>query len=203
MTGAEPPSAPLVGGIAVLERGIAYLLGSLALVTPETLARPTPCEHWDLYDLLDHLDDSLSALHEAIEVGRVGDHGPAASIAEAARHRAGEKIIGLVRDRATRLLGVWANTRGSPSIRVDNEPITAALVAGTGAIEATVHGWDVSRACGASRPIPPHLADELLDLSVLLVRGPDRPARFGPPVVVAVSAPPGDRLVAFLGRQPS
>ena len=202
MTGPDHPSAALIGAVAVLERAIAYLLGNLALVTPEALARPTPCDHWDLYDLLDHLDDSLSALHEAIDVGCVGCAPPASSI-EAIRSRAGETIIGLVRGRATHLLGAWANTRGAPPVRVNDEPTTAALVAGAGAIEVTVHGWDVSRACGATRPIPASLADELLDLSVLLIRGQDRPARFGRPVVVPSSAVPGDRLVAFLGRQPS
>jgi uncharacterized protein (TIGR03086 family) len=193
----ERASAALSGGVAVLERAIAYLLGSLAMVTPEALTRPTPCEHWDLYDLLDHLEDSLSALHEAVDVGRVsGDP-------SAARRGAGETIILLVRDRAVRLLGVWANAGGAPPVRIEDEPLTAALVAGAGAIEVTVHGWDVARACGRPRPIPPELADELLDLSVLLVRGPDRPGRFGRPVAVPANAPPGDRLVAFLGRRPS
>ena len=193
----ERSSAALAGGVAVLERAIAYLLGSLALVTPEVLTRPTPCEHWDLYDLLDHLDDSLSALHEAVDVGCVAG-GPAVP------HRpAGETIILLVRDQAIRLLGAWANTGGTPSVRIEGEPMTAALVAGAGAIEITVHGWDVALACGRPRPIPPELADELLDLSVLLVRGPDRPGRFGRPLAVPANAPAGDRLVAFLGRRPS
>jgi uncharacterized protein (TIGR03086 family) len=192
----EPASAALLGGVAVLERAIAYLLGSLALVTPEALDRPTPCEHWDLYDLLDHLDDSLAALHEAVDIGCVAC-GPSIP-----RSVAGAPIILRVRDRAIRLLGAWANTGGAPSVRIEDEPMTAALVAGAGAIEVAVHGWDVAQACGRPRPIPPELADELLDLSVLLVRGPDRPGRFGRPVAVPANGPPGDRLVAFLGRRP-
>ena len=197
----EPASAALVGGVAVLERAIAYLLGGLALVTPEALARPTPCAHWDLYDLLDHLDDSLAALHEAVDTGRVACD--LTTGVEAARRRAGETIIRLVRDRATRLLGGWANAGGAPSVRIDDEPLTAPLVAGAGAIEVAVHGWDVSQALGRPRPIPPELADELLGLAVLLVRAPDRPGRFARPVAVPASAPPGDRLVAFLGRRPA
>src|SRR2546423_11208778 len=57
------------GGIALLERAINYLLGSLRPVTPEALARPTPCAGWDLRALLAHLDDSLGALTEAVEAG--------------------------------------------------------------------------------------------------------------------------------------
>ena len=192
--GVDGRSAALVGGIAVLERAIAYLLGSLAVVTPQALARPTPCEHWDLYDLLDHLDDSLSALHEAVDVGTVA--------LAATRPISGEAVILRVRERATRLLGGWANTSGEPSVGVDDEPLSAAVVAGAGAIEVAVHGWDVARSCGPARPIPADLAGELLDLSVLLVRGADRPGRFGRPVAVPLDASPGDRLVAFLGRPP-
>jgi uncharacterized protein (TIGR03086 family) len=184
----------LLGGVAVLERAIAYALGSLALVTPEAWNRPTPCRHWDLYDLLEHLHDSMGALGEAIEVGRVdplpGAFGP------------DDRVIAVVRDRAVHLLGAWASLDQLVSVRVQDEPLTAPLLAGTGAIEVTVHGWDVARACGQRRPIPDELADELLDLAVLLVQGRDRPGRFGPPVRVPPDATPGDRLLAFLGRRP-
>jgi uncharacterized protein (TIGR03086 family) len=191
----EGRSAALVGGVAVLERAIAYLLGSLASVTPEALDRPTPCEHWDLYDLLDHLDDSLTALHEAVDAGAI-------SAAPAPAAGPGRAVIARVRDRATRLLGGWANTGGAPWVRVDGQPMTAAVVAGAGAIEVAVHGWDVARACGPARPLPPDLADELLDLAVLLVRRADRPGRFRRPVPVPADAPPSDHLLAYLGRQP-
>jgi uncharacterized protein (TIGR03086 family) len=76
-------------------------------------------------------------------------------------------------------------------------------MATAGAIEVTIHGWDVAVACGLHRPIPDDLADELLDLSAVLIRDSDRPGRFGPPVPVPADAAPGDRLLAFLGRSPS
>jgi uncharacterized protein (TIGR03086 family) len=182
----------LVGGVAVLERAVAYTLGSLAMVTPEALGRPTPCHHWDLHDLLEHLHDSMVALEEAIDVGRV-DCSPAPAV---------DDVVAVVRAQATRLLGSWANAGGPIAVCVGDSPVTAPLVAGAGAIEVTVHGWDVAWACGEHRPIPDELADELLDLAVLLVRGRDRQGRFGPPVGVPVEASAGDRLLAFLGRRP-
>ena len=87
-------------------------------------------------------------------------------------------------------------------VTIGGHTLTSALVAGTGAIEITVHGWDVARACGRTDPVPPALADELLDLAPLLVACTDRPGRFDRPVPVPPGAAPGDRLVAFLGRQP-
>jgi uncharacterized protein (TIGR03086 family) len=182
----------LLGGIAVLERAVAYTLGSLALVTPEALTHPTPCRNWDLYDLLEHLHDSMAALQEAIDVGRVDRH-PTAAVGD---------VVGVVRARATVLLGAWANAEDGTAVCVEDSPLTAPLVAGAGAIEVTVHGWDVARACGQNRPIPDDLADELLDLAVLFIRARDRPGRFGPPIGVPLEATAGDRLLAFLGRQP-
>jgi uncharacterized protein (TIGR03086 family) len=187
----------LLGGVAVLERAIAYALGNVALVTPDALGAPTPCRYWDLHDLLEHLHDSMTALHEAVAVGRVACSPPAVGAAP------GAAIIGQVRDEATRLLGTWANAGGTATVQIDDQPLTAPLIAGLGALEVTVHGWDIGQACGRPRPIPAELADELLDLSVLLVRDRDRPGRFAPPVAVPADAPPSDRLLAFLGRRPS
>lgn len=184
----------LLGGVTVLERSVAYTLGSLALVTPAALDRPTPCRHWALYDLLDHLGDSMAAVAEAGERGRI-DPPPG-------RARSEVPVVTVVRQRAIRLLSAWSRLDDPIAVRVDDEPITAPLVAGAGALELTVHGWDVARACGHRRPIPDSLADELLDLAVLFVRSADRPGRFAPPRSVPSDAPPGERLLAFLGRTP-
>ena len=248
--------ASLVGGVAVLERAIAYALGNLAYVTPESLGRPTPCDQWNLYDLLEHFHDSLAALHEAAEDGRVGgipyylsDSAPGSSQSgspprgsmppgsspagpcpdgrswrpgppPAGRSRrpgdpmltgfhparsgraSAADVVPRVRDRAVRLLGSWASADGSAAVCVGEMLVTAPLIAGAGAIEVTVHGWDVGQATGHPRPIPPELAEELLDLAVLFVRSTDRPGRFARPIPVPATAPAGDRLLGFLGREP-
>jgi uncharacterized protein (TIGR03086 family) len=71
-----------------------------------------------------------------------------------------------------------------------------------GAIEIAVHGWDISQACGTRRPIPDPLAATLLRIAPLLIPDTGRDPLFGPPVPVPPRAGPGDRLVAFLGRDP-
>jgi uncharacterized protein (TIGR03086 family) len=179
-------------GVAVLERAVAYALGSLAEVTPAQLARPTPCRSWNLEVLLEHFGDSLAALQEAADERRV-TLTPAPACAA---------VLPRVRDRAVRLLGAWTNAGADGEVRIDDVPASAPLVAGAGAIEVTVHGWDVAQACGRPRPIPPELADELFDLSLLMVRPADRPERFALPIPVPGDAPPAERLLAFLGRTP-
>lgn len=185
----------LIGGIGLLERAINYTLGSLHMVTPQCLPYATPCADWDLRALLVHLDDSFLVLHEAADSGGVvptaPDHGRA-------------DPVGAVRDRACQLLGAWANAgQAQHVVSVAGAPLTGGLVTGTGAIEAAVHGWDIARACGRNHPIPASLAEEMLALARLLVSAEDRPGQFAPAIQVGPAAAPGDRLVAFLGRQPA
>jgi uncharacterized protein (TIGR03086 family) len=188
--------AALIGGIALLERAINYTLGSLHAVTPEALSYPTPCRDWDLRALLEHLDDSLLALHEAIDIGRVGLDLPAGGGDPAV------DLVATVRDHACQLLGAWTNAESHHLVSIDGWSLTAGIVTGTGAIEVAVHGWDIAQACQWHRSIPPALAEEMLDLSPLFVTDADRPARFAAPTDVPPLATPGDRLIALLGRHP-
>lgn len=183
-------------GLTLLERATSYCLGSLSLVTPAVLGDPTPCTAWDMRALLRHMNDSLVALCEAVAVGTVDtdvppEHGDAP-----------DGVIGPLRDNACRLLGAWTNAAGPESISIAGQRLPAVIVAGTGALEIAVHGWDVARACRYDRPIPVSLAEELLDLAPLIVSDADRPARFARPVPVPPGAAAGARLVAFLGREP-
>ncbi|TCO53522.1 uncharacterized protein (TIGR03086 family) [Actinocrispum wychmicini] len=173
----------------MLERAIGYTLGSLRLVTPAAMARPTPCREWDLSALLRHMDDSLAALHEAVEGGFVS--------LEAAQP-VDDPVLSL-RNRACRLLGAWTN--GSRRVVSVADRMLASVVVGqAGALEIAVHGWDVASACGADRPIPAALAEELLRLALAIVTEDDRPGRFGPPVAVRAPGGPAELLLAFLGR---
>jgi uncharacterized protein (TIGR03086 family) len=187
--------ATLLRAVGLLERAISYTMGNLHNVTSAALSHRTPCRDWDLGDLLAHMNDSLAALHEAIDLGHV-DLSPAADGADPAAD-----LVAALRDRAGRLLGACARTDGD-LVTVGGCPVSTSIVTIAGAVEVAVHGWDVAQACGHPRPIPPRLADELLQLSPLLVIPTDRPGRFAAPVSVPPRAGPSDRLIAFLGRDP-
>lgn len=189
----------LAGGVALLERAMAYTLGGLLLVSPEAMSNPTPCRDWDLRALLLHMNDSLLTMHEAVAVGHV-DLDPAGDPVGFADPTVDP--VASLRDRACRMIGAWAGARELGEISIAGQGVTSDIVAATGAAEVAVHGWDVSRSCGQDRPVPPALAAELLELCRLLVSDADRPTRFDRPVDVAATAAPGDRLVAFLGRRP-
>jgi hypothetical protein len=109
----------------------------------------------------------------------------------------------VLRDSATEVLGRWIAATTADLVTIHDRHLTSPMVAAAGAIEVTAHAWDVARACGEHHPIPPLLAEELLDLAHLFVTRADRPARFARPVILPMSAPAQDHLLAHLGRHPA
>jgi uncharacterized protein (TIGR03086 family) len=192
-----PPGAVLEAALleapALLERAVAYTRSSLALLPGVAPDAPTPCAQWDLTRLLRHMDDGLAAFTEAAETGFVAPEGPA-------REDPG-LLAASLRDRACRLLGAWAHESGRPAVSVAGCDVSTNLLAATGALEITVHGWDVARACAAHRPIPESLAATLLAVAPLVVRAGDRPGRFAAPYDVPPAADASTRLLAYLGRR--
>ncbi|MFC4114935.1 TIGR03086 family metal-binding protein [Nonomuraea zeae] len=184
----------LVAGVALLERAIDYARGAFRVVSPAALCRTTPCAGWNLQTLLAHMNDSLQALNEAA-TGHIGwqQRQPVSRTPSAL----------LLRDRATETLGLWAGTLSDHLVSIDDRHLTSPMVAAVGAIEISVHGWDVARTCGEHHPIPPLMAEELLDLAHLFVTPADRPDRFALPLSVPAYAPAQDRLLAYLGRDPA
>jgi uncharacterized protein (TIGR03086 family) len=185
------------GATTLLEQAISYAGRSVLDVTPALLPRPTPCRGWNLDMLLRHSSESLAALHDATVTGHVAlipatpDRDPAADPARA------------FRDRAGRLLAARATAdRRHQVLNIGDLPLPAIAIECAGAIEIAVHGWDISQACGQCRPIPDALAASLLAIAPLLIPETGRHPLFSPPVTAAAQAGPGDRLVAYLGRNP-
>ena len=184
-------------GARVLEPSISYALGAVVAITPEQLSRRTPCRDWDLRMLLRHASESLAAIAEGIETGRVGLD-PAAEDGDLAADPAQA-----FRDRAGQLLDAWTSPGHQRRVvDIAGCPLAASVMAAAAALEVAVHGWDISRACGQRQPIPRALATSLLTIAPVLVPRTGRHPLFAAPVAVAATAGPSDRLTAFLGRSP-
>ena len=217
---------------ALLDRAIGFTLGAAHAVTPDRLSGPTPCANWDLRELLGHVTDSLEALCEGLGTGRVGLSAPtggefaapasgahgAAALDDAAFSVAALDAVALnaaavaplddpvasLRGQAARLRGVWAAAAGPRQpVLIADCPLDQRIVLGVGAVEIAVHGWDICRASGLRRPIPPALAVELAGVCALAVTAETRYPAFAAPVAVPSRACPSDHLVAFLGRDPA
>jgi uncharacterized protein (TIGR03086 family) len=188
---------PPGSGRELLDAAVSYTLAGAAMAAPAQLSRPTPCTSWDLRTLLDHLSDSIGELTDLI-----GNAGTGAPAAPPGPWPEGDPAARL-RGQAAQLRAACATPRAATRlVAIGDREITASMVAVTGAIEITVHGWDIFSACGTYRPVPPGLASALLPAAAMLITPRTRPGLFADPVRLPGPARPGDQLVAFLGRQP-
>jgi uncharacterized protein (TIGR03086 family) len=196
----------------LLDRAVRYALSAAGHVSPQLLPAATPCAEWDLGRLLAHLGDSLDALAEGLSARSVGpghlccgaEGSAGAPSAPAASDADADGLIAGLAVRATVLLTACAEVPGGQEpVAVGDRLLTTSVVAITGAIEVAVHGWDIAVTCGDHEPVPSRLATELLPYAALLVPRRGRPGLFADPVLVPRRTSAGDRLVAFLGRQPS
>ena len=185
-------------GVTLLERSLTYALGAVGGVAPGVLTHPTPCADWDLGMLLEHLVESMDALLEGLDAACVG---PVPAVAAGT----GDPVAAF-RRRATALLGSCAAAAGGAdgidrAVLVGDRVLATRVLTWVGAVELAVHGWDVAQACRSDRPIPPGLARHLLAIVPLVVTDATREGQFALPRATPSGAAPGDRLVAFLGRE--
>jgi uncharacterized protein (TIGR03086 family) len=182
----------------LLEIAIGYAVGSLSCVTPGSLSYPTPCAAWDLGALLEHVSDSLAALHEAIATGWVS-----LDVLARAPVSSADDLVTSLRTRAGRLLAASAAGGEDRTVAIAGRRLTGRQVRAVGALEITVHGWDIAEACRRPRPIPPALATSILGIIPLVVTHVTRNVQFAGAIPAAPQACPSDRLVALLGRNPA
>lgn len=202
MRPASPAGRPVsADGIELLDRATGFLLGVLPSVRSDMLTWPTPCERWDMNALLCHVAESLDVLVETGDAARpewtstqgtVPVTGPATESCPVAR----------VRGRVHAVRGAWCAAGDPQPVEIGQYSLSPRVVALTGAVEIAVHGWDLGRACGTRVRLPPDLATWLHQGAIGLISDAERRRQFGTAIPLAATAGPGERLVAFLGRQP-
>jgi uncharacterized protein (TIGR03086 family) len=178
---------------ALLCAAVEYARPTVAGIDSAALTASTPCAGWDLRMLLTHVNDSLAALYEGIDRGRIGLFPPDSRPDEV-------DVVDTFGRRSWRL--ALACRLGPADATIGGCPISGDVLTGIGAIEIAVHGWDIARARRRPRPIPANLAEQLLGYAPVLGSAASRHRLFAPPRAVPAQAGPGDQLVAFLGRDP-
>jgi uncharacterized protein (TIGR03086 family) len=180
--------APLDHAVELLDRALSYTRVTLHEVIDADLPRRTPCERWDLGQLLAHMDDALDAFSEGAR-GAVDRH---------ARMPVRVRVASL-QQKACALLAAWS--RATPDhVTIGDQRLETPVVVHAAALEIMVHGWDVGWAIGADRPIPLELARRLLPVAESLLAESDRGSQFAAPLPVRADEPDDVRLLGFLGR---
>jgi uncharacterized protein (TIGR03086 family) len=177
----------------LLARATSYARRIVGQVGRADLTRPSPCDGWDLRELMRHLNESVAALREAVDHGCVFPEPAPAGRSDADVLHTFDVQTGL-------LLAAWNEGHGDRPVAVGVDPVCGTVLANIGAVEIAVHGWDVAQACDLDADFPAGLADDLLAVARWAVPRPRFP-QFAPEIP-AGGPDAGDRLVAFLGRRP-
>ncbi|HEY7045879.1 MAG TPA: TIGR03086 family metal-binding protein [Jatrophihabitantaceae bacterium] len=174
------------------------LAGLLANISDEQLSAPTPCEHYTLGDLLDHVNGlsvafTWAATKAPESRGNAGPTGDASRLPDDWRTRIPEQLAELAR--------AWTEPSAWEGMtRVGGVDLPAPAAAGFGLNEVVVHGWDISRATGQPYDANPGAVAACL---ALVSQDGVREGIFGPIVPVEDEASALDRLVALTGRDPA
>ena len=192
-----PP--PLVDSVALFDRSAAAMIATLTSVTVADLDRPTPCAGWDLRTLVQHIADVADAFAAMTATGRF-------ELKPTAHHD--DDLVAAADHRLRVLSDLLAAAAGRNADSTDaNAILNATNTAQAGAIEYATHAWDVARTCAAENAattggLPSDVAADVLALATSLIHDDSRPPVFAARIDVEASSPAGDRLAAFLGRNP-
>ena len=172
-------------------------------VRPADLARPTPCGHWNLAELLAH----MTAQHRgfaAASAGRGADGEvwrPVRSPSDPVReHRAAaDEVLA-----AFAAEGVLEQPFALPELSPAEFPAIQAI--GFHFIDYVVHGWDVARALGENYVLDGDLAPLALRIAEQVPNGAERSrpsAAFAPALPLESGSSALERILLLLGRTPS
>lgn len=182
-----------------LEKAVDITKGVLASLSDDQLAAPTPCDSWNVAEVVNHLINGQHFFTAAVtgnppftpDAGRTAD----------------ELRTNFEASSAALVAAFSADGALAKTVTLPFGELPGAAVMGIAMRDAFVHGWDVARATGQSSDLAPELATAILANSRQTVpdsmRGADTEALWGAEVVAPDGASPADQLAAFLGRDPS
>jgi len=168
-------------------------------VTPEQLDAPTPCPTWDVRALVNHL-----VLWSAFRSETAARKQPADEThTEDTDFTTGAwaDIFAAQLDRAT---AAWAEpgaTDGETGLAGGSMP--APVIAAMMLAELVVHGWDLATATGQELAVDPEVLGAVREFGNTMGPMARKMGAFGDEVPVPDTAPPLDRVLGLVGRDPS
>lgn len=169
-------------------------------VTPADLRRPTPCAEFDVEALTGHV---VAVFRRITHVAAGGDYTGTTTVVTGIPEGEWAATAGADRDR---LVAVWSDD--AVLDRVMTLPPGVQLPGRVGALrytqELVTHAWDLATALGRADELDPALAAPMAQAARRFIPRDGREDwPFGEVVDVADDAGPYERLVGWLGRDPS
>lgn len=173
----------------------------LAGVSTQQLGDPTPCDQYDVGDLIDHVAGLCGKLTAVAR--KNGAPGAAPAAAPSSANLPEDWRPGLA--ASVRELGeAWddpASWEGTGDAGVGFE-LPNALWGRIALTEVVVHGWDLAHATGQPFELPEQTLRDCFDHVAAFTKEAPVEEFWGPPVEVAPDAPLLHRLLGATGRRP-
>lgn len=181
------------GVVSDTERALLAIDPVMRAVTPDDIARPSPCEGWTVGDVVTHLLDGLNrrAAVTPPEPSGIGEAVPLSDVPAAWRATKERLLAALQRPGA-----LDREVPGPGGRAVPMRTLLRILP-----VEVMLHGWDIARGSGMPTDLDPQLAERLLDAGRPRIEQFGRGTAFGPEQPAPAGAPAADRLAAFYGRR--
>jgi len=182
--------------IPYLERAQAFAHRTLAGVTPDQLAAPTPCTDWDVRQLLSHIAGGARAFADAAE----GQGEPAGGYEYTVVDIPGAAAD--YREAAERMAMAWRQPHNvARTVAMPFGEVPGSVALNIAFLEACTHGWDLARATGQPIDLDEETAEVALRVArVMFARAGRRGASFQAEQPAPEGAPTMDRLAAYMGR---
>jgi uncharacterized protein (TIGR03086 family) len=183
---------------ANIERAFASTRAVLANVTPDELSQPTPCQSWQVRELINHIIGTSFWFAAATNAG-------VAPTAEEIDYTSGD-MVATYDDGIAQAVDAFGQPGAlEKMITLPFGNLPGAVYLGIATTDAFTHGWDLARSTGQSTDLDPELAAQLLERSRAFIqpafRGDDGKAPFGAEQPAPPDATNADALAAFLGRK--
>jgi uncharacterized protein (TIGR03086 family) len=181
-----------------LERAFAGARSVLANVTPDQLSNPTPCQSWQVRDLINHFVGNSGWFAVSVNTG-VAPAPPETDFTTG-------DMVGAYDDGIAQAVDAFGRSDAlEKMITLPFGTIPGGVYLGIATTDAFTHAWDLARATGQSTDLDPELAARLLEGSRLFIqpefRGADGARPFGAEQPAPAGASNADALAAFLGRK--
>jgi uncharacterized protein (TIGR03086 family) len=190
--------------LKLVEEGFAWARSRIVGIGDTPLNAPTPCENWDLRQLINHAVNAVATIAGVLTgPDTVDAWGPGAvSADEMANIDSGWPNPVLRYDELTSTIVETAKTDPPERTFLMHGAHQRTIVLARAVVfDSVVHGWDIAKATGQEATIPSALAEPLLAFAASIPDGSRAPS-FAPTIDMSASASPTARLVGFLGRQP-
>ncbi|HWW54583.1 MAG TPA: TIGR03086 family metal-binding protein [Acidimicrobiales bacterium] len=184
--------------INVMKRVIGQTQTIVDRVSPDELAKPTPCAEWTVRDVINHITGGATMFAECISDGSIADERMAKLFGG---DNLGDDYKGAFKQATDKVIATFAEPgMMDKMVRLPFGEMPAGIALNIAVFDVTTHAADLAWATGQA------IDDtDLLETALAVGReiiGPDmrKPGMFDPEQEVDASAGVADRLLAFAGR---